>query len=326
VLAACSEERAVNVPSVPEAETLGNFPITRAPGPATNEENFINTARLIVFRSQGQTNAGRMLVNKLLTGSPALPQNISFHELVLIGRIDIFIICNEYASWNLDQPTLTPAEIKNKELAFSSYPQCNSNIHIPMYGYYENVTIDEYGNLSMSGQSLDLITVPNVTRCFAKVVVSMDFTAPNPVPDLGSLRIERMPRKSYLGAQNYTFWNTSDYFDGTYNPGLSIDAVDSPSTGRIKRTYTAYIPEYLPDINSIKTTLSLFAAGKTHYIILSDKMDTMTQTQLQNTIQLSDLRVSRNKCYNVKITNINNNNIVFSVSVDGWVAETVHLQ
>jgi hypothetical protein len=338
-LAGCSMEKALNEkpPVQTEFATL-DLPMTRADAYATTDELRINSARLVIFRSAGQAGAGQFILNKRKTTTIELAT--PFHEIIPVGKIDIYLIANEKATWDLGPNSdpvniagLTPAIIEARQLTYTAYPVVNSSNPVPMFGVYKNVDIHADGSLTQDGTPLNLVNGPDVDRCIAKLIVKMDFTDPNGNPmTFGNpsyptgMYVRNMPKISYLYPKTYTEWNTTDFFDGA---GVTpvIDASENLTIGKVNRTYTTYLPEYLPDMPSLRTWLVLLAAGKTFNIALGDGIEYRTKDWMAgNDATLTDLRISRNTCYIITITGILNNLIVFDVSVEPWDPISIDLQ
>lgn len=286
-LASCTSEESPYNPEGRGTTTL-QYTLTKA----TADEERITGARLVVFNL-----AGHVLVN---TTTPKY--GWTFEELVPSGILHIYLIANEFPSWNLGAVT-SPAELKEKVLSFTAYPVVDTSTDIPMFGAFENhpTTADVITEINDN-------TFPDgtVERLYSKVSLdlSCNFT------DLGGkkiildkIRIRSLPAESWLFPAGYA---GTSFFDGAdILPGTShgYDVTDNTGFSNVELDF--YIPEYLITDKSKYSYLSIVAyealnpvSTREYKLAIGDSIAVRTIEEMKSaSATLADLTVTRNRHY-----------------------------
>ena len=308
-IVSCTSEEGV-IPDNKEIISL-EVPLTRS-----NEENEdrIQNARIIVCHNTGTKG---VIVNED-TPIQSIP-NILFQVQVPVGYLNIYLIANEEASWNLGSIT-TANDLKNKIKDYNNvYPTVDPSSPIPMFGQYENVYVTKDGAVTKDGTVVDLnSSLGTVERIFSKVTLNLSCVysqlqnGGSPI-ELKNVSVKRMPKYSYLVPyKNYPGTQTTDFFDGT-----SANIVtDFPFTGPVAQptgfagsTYF-YIPEYkLVDTTYytyISMVVNLVGGGaeteKEYKIVIGNGIGVDKNSYLLGPDKtVSDLVITRNTHYKFNI-------------------------
>jgi hypothetical protein len=278
-------------------------PMTRGPEQEENYETKIQTARIIVTRLNGNVVANRLF--PLIGDTVRVPG----------GYLNVYLIANERSDWNLNSYTTTPltqltaADLKQKVYPFSD-PVVKADSIIPMFGKFENVLVDQYGNMSQNGTPISMIDT--VERIFSKVTLDLsclysDLANGGAPIEVKSISVQHAPTKSYLDAKRYTesaFFNCVTAFSaGNYTPM----PVANP-TG-FRDTSVFYIPEYLVNDTSLYCYLSIKvnlvsdpASEREYKIILGEGQKThgnAFMNRSDTTRNVTDLSIFRNTHFRI---------------------------
>lgn len=308
-----------------------SIPITRSPG--DNPENDILTARMIVVRSLGQDGGGKVLANNN-TPVRVDDETVAFNDMVQIGKIDIYFFANELAAWNLASITSgsTMPSLSDKVLTYSSSPYygpATSSTGIPMYAYYQQLEVNEEGEIEGDANRTFLME-----RLYAKVLLNLVCNFDNiggREIELENVAVKGMPTQSWLLAANYS---GNAFNDGAAQSPLSFSALPDPGEDGFMSTYRFYIPEYLVSDKTKYSYLYIGARLKdnpavkySYELVLGNGMATRTFEEMYATdISLSDLTVSRNTCYTLTANIIgfgSANEIKVNLGAEEWTPVTV---
>lgn len=301
----------------PGETTILKIPVTRSPG----VENELSTLRMIIF-----SNRGKCLVNT------TEPKNGStFEEEVPVGYLNLYLIANERASWNLDN-VASIQELKSKPVFFTNYPAVDDSNPIPMFGAHENI----YAAIDMT----TIVDEQNegdgtVERLYAKVTLNLDCTFSSPGVNtkiiLDSVRIKRMPGESYLSPERYS---DNTFFDGQKIIPGTTHGYDPSDNTSFNTSIDFYIPEYIINDKSKYTYLSIFvhkdgapANTQEYTLVIGDGIGTHSISEMKgNSVTLDDLRVSRNTHYTFQatITGFTTAEMDLIASVDPWGSAPVN--
>ncbi|GEM_PF-1899207 len=299
----------------PKLEEVPLFiPFTKAVNDG-NVDNKIVSARLIIF----DTKTHRVLINTYKSPAEINSSSIiSFKEIVKVGNIDLFLIANEISTWSLNSfnvgSIISPEQLKNKILSFSTYPSVSESQQIPMFGKFENIYIDTKGRTFLSnGQEIDLssATPGTVERLYSKVSLNINCDFSKLLNDGEAIEIEsvsmvRMPKSSFLSPGRYKGSSTSDFIMNAAS--ISPTSSNIGSNG-FNMNYLFYIPEYLVDNTTLYNYLSVVtrlketpSTKKSFKIAVCDSIKNNNAYLLGGTANASELTVSRNTHYNIKAT------------------------
>jgi hypothetical protein len=269
---------------VSEAKGILHVPMTRGDD-ATPEESDIATARMIVFKTNGD-----FVLNTNQPRNPASYLQPTFLDTVPSGYLNVYLIANERAEWNLANIT-SEAQLKNVLYNYPSYytthlPEADGNV--PMFGEHRGLHIlPSGGNEDLTGSvPTDPTSYPiTIQRIFAKVtlIVNCQFSDQNngnTALKLDSVQLWHIPAWSSLIAERFT---------GTFTDAIQPFHPNQVSPlGWPSSTYTAdansfrdsisfYLPEYMVNDTSLYSYLSLRVSikeqshiAKTYKLILGE--------------------------------------------------------
>ncbi|GHV49420.1 hypothetical protein FACS1894181_08300 [Bacteroidia bacterium] len=323
-MSACTGEeiREKPVKTEPAPETLHvKIPVTRAVNDA-NPENAIRTARLIVVDKYTR----KIIVNKdtIVAGLNTNAQ-IVFNELVFVGTVDWYIICNELTSWGFGTSAYNKGNtidvattIDNKILSFANSNDLQfdgSAKLIPMVGIYKGLEIRATAPHFWWGSAQ--VDPGWVKRLIAKVKLQIDCTyltdllnnGGTPI-DITGLSVKRMPKESWILPKVFTGPFPGNLFDGANLP-LTYPRYTSNALG-FHYLDSFYIPEYHPQdtgyYSYISAKMNLRAGAsaateKEYRLVIGNGMEPKTNAQLLGPTKTgNDVVIDRNTCYNFIIT------------------------
>lgn len=340
ILPSCtSDELASDGPALEKEQVTLDMPITRGANDG-DTENRISSARMVVFSTEG---TGKVLVNTLLSNIGLDEGTIAFRELVPVGYLDLYLITNEPAGWNLTanfpvgSSAKTKDDLKKQALSLSAYPVVDSNNPIPMFGAYEGIYVDSDEKIYANNKST-LITPGEVSRLYAKVTldISCVFSAmpagSEPI-ELRSVAVINLPENPYLAPLRYS----RSFFSGaSVLPQEGVN-YDSNTSGFATKSgaFTFYIPEHIINDVANRSYLSIMlglkgggtgSPSKEYRLYIGDGIaegqpghDNNTY-MAGNTATATDLTVSRNTHYTFTATvkNFSILEIEFSSKVVKW--------
>ena len=291
-------------------EVLLHIPISRGGG---NAESIIGDARLMIFSGEGSRS---IIKNVHQTG------NVAFRELVPCGKLNIYLIANEKASWDLDNVS-SVYELKDKLSNLTAYPVVSETSLIPMAGIYENVYLAQDGTITQNGAQIDLTSaIGTVKRLYAKVSLYLNCTHNTIMARerhvLESVSICSLPKEYYLLPKRYQGAAESDYFSGpqtTLIPWVDYSNMDMYGNDGFYGEFSFYIPEHI--VSDVTKASYLYFV--TH---IYDEGSTSTKRYFKLKIgngipngmsymdragvTTQDLTIDRNKHYIFRVTNLRN--------------------
>jgi hypothetical protein len=294
-------------PGLPDPETVEiHVPVTRTPEQPNNSDpdNKVVTARLFIIATNG-----KVLVNTKKDNQSG-NTNIEFVETVTSGYAHWYIICNELSSWNFDTYSTG---------SYINITDIDSKIYNPTL--YTNNHIDIGGGIPMASIRKNILISPStispewgkVSRLIAKVTMDLRccFNKHNNSGaelKLDSIKIMKMPFNSYLVPDFYQSNLGFRHGYNAYKASNLVPVISAQDSFHYKDTL--YIPEYWvsnsSDFTYLSADLNLKTGGsqstsKNYMIVISDgNHDVTTNTNfLAGTGSLSDLRITRNKQYEI---------------------------
>ncbi|MDR2809804.1 MAG: hypothetical protein LBB84_04505 [Tannerellaceae bacterium] len=282
------------------------IPVTKSPND-NDPENRIVSVRIIVIKQDRVTN------NKVINNINASETNIQLTDLVPVGTVDFFVIVNELSNWDLNGITIGNTyfsnNLKQKLISYNSgLPVVDATHPIPMFEMYENLQITESGNTLLNNIS---VTLSSVKRLYAKVTLNLksifeDLDNGGDPIEIKQVSIKRMPKESYLAPLSYTKNSASDFFSGTL--ALTPNTNYFVYADSFKSNFICYIPEYLVSeidsftyISAVVNLVGDVNSEREYKIVLGDGISNGNTYMLGNTKLYSDVRISRNKWYQLDI-------------------------
>jgi hypothetical protein len=311
--------------TIPNEELIPiKVPVTRTPPNVTTDpETYINSVRMIVIRNGFvSSNTALVTINQ---------PSITIADSVPVGTVDFFLIANEKSTWNLGDPSWqkgtahTTAELKNKILSFTNYPDTLPTAKtnpIPMARIYENLQINangtaQYGSLMMDSLDVDYDKYWGLKRLYAKLtfnlaVVFANLVGHDPIK-LDSISVKNMPSQSYLG--EFIPFTLATFFNGdTLNRTASPNSY-TPMPGNIgfNASFTTYLPEHIVSLKDNYTYISMnvnlagsSAVGtkREYKIVIGDGIQGKDNATMLATAgnYLSDYNIRRNTHYTFNAT------------------------
>ncbi|MDH6307065.1 hypothetical protein M2459_003122 [Parabacteroides sp. PF5-5] len=303
----------------PAEVTTLQIPITRS---GTENEDQIGNCRMIIF-----SKAGRVLYNQKHNEADGL----TFTAEVPVGKIDLYLVANEQAAWNLDNVS-SPGDLKGKQLAFSAYPLVDATHPIPMFGSYENIKAEPNDATVLSSAAIE--------RLYSKVTLDLS-CAFEDIADteivLEHVAVNSMPSWSKLSPASYsgTVFNGAQIAPATLGTNYNATQSRDKKAG-FSATYTFYVPEYLVSNKADRSYLAIsvyqkddITNKKTYKVILGDGIADTQPGHNDNTYMggesatLTDLRISRNRHYTftASIKNFDASSDETDVNVEGQVID-----
>jgi hypothetical protein len=260
----CAAESTAEPERRGEEKGILHVPMTRG---TYAEESDIQSARMIVFRGNGD------LVKNTNTPSDPMPYTpYTFVDTVPVGYLNVYLIANEMAGWNLSAVT-TEAQLMQKIYDYGAptqLPDADATHHVPMFGMYKGIYINALGNstkdLTSPNPGVDPYPI-TVERIFSKVTLKLQClfgeqaNGGDPV-ELKSISLKRVPKESYLVPKRF-IGGISDFNDyHTTSPYLAPTSGYVENATGFQDSISFYIPEYMANDTSLYTYLSIKANVK----------------------------------------------------------------
>ena len=292
-------------------EVVLHVPISRG---GDDPESIIANARLMIFSGEGSRS---VIKNVYQTG------NTAFKELVPCGKLNIYLIANEKAEWNLGSVT-SVYELKDKLSNLSAYPVVSLDSPIPMAGIYENVNLALDGTITQNGAQIDLSSaIGTVKRLYAKVTLYLNSTYSGITARerhvLEKVSICSLPKTYYLLPRSYQGTDDSDYFTGAdalLIPGITYsNSQDMYGNEGFYGEFSFYIPEHIVSDPSkasyIYFVTHIFNEGDTSTkryfkLKIGNGIPNGMAYMDRPGVTTEDLAIDRNKHYIFRVTNLRN--------------------
>jgi hypothetical protein len=300
------------------------LPVTRAINDG-EPENEITSARLIVIKNSIVAN------NKEFEIDPANRDSVYVLDTIPVGTVDMFIIVNEKADWELDliakNSTYFPENIEQKTLTFSAHPAVTLTNPIPMYRQFRNLHVSKEGAFSfINGDVIPMDSLGVVDRLYAKVTLALkakfaDMVNGGDPIKIDSVSIKSMPKHSYLTPSVGLLYPVSGgYFNGqVFAPADQNESGNYKADGAgLSDSIIWYIPEHRLSDPAYLTYISIKASLADNTdpdeqvefkkIILGDGAATIPQDSLRigsynnAGIPINNWFITRNTHYDVKAT------------------------
>lgn len=320
-----SDEQLIGRGTPGPGQVMLEMPMTRS----TNDgdpENRIQTIRMIAFTTGS---GAQVAVNKLIDNIPADQMVIAFRELVNVGFLDLYLIANERAAWNLEADFPVNGtqhrkqDLKDRVLSFTSpdYPVVDASHPIPMFGAYENIYVDTDETI-YAGNKTQVITLGVVERLYAKVTFNLDcvfadMPAGSEPVALRKVSVKTLPTESYLGGKPFA----GTFYDGVEIPAGAANYTETRTGANagfstLQDAFTFYIPEHKAAGIDNRTYVSIWFGlrddntypDKEFKLYIGDGI-AQGRPGHNNTgymggtdVTVSDVTVSRNMHYDIKAT------------------------